>query len=169
MKATENQLFGSFAGSDLQAISIERFCEFRPRRHRRPDHPDDLLGWFADTIKRTKNVIGFHGVISTLLPDPENPAVDQAIQNFNPRLKKVVACAPNKFNLLNLCYTPGFRKDECQDIKLDLFDKNYSQTGIPLPDIHLSKKVTIMCRNDELSCLFTNRFRPTRYMKLKRI
>ena len=56
------------------------FSQFRPRRHRRPDHPDDLLGWFADTIKRTKNVIGFHGVISTLLPDPENPAVDQAIQ-----------------------------------------------------------------------------------------
>ena len=155
MKATENQLFGSSAGSDLQAISIERFCEFRPRRHRRPDHPDDLLGWFADTIKRTKNVIGFHGVISTLLPDPENPAVDQAIQNFNPRLKKVVASAPNKFNLLNLNYKPGFRKDECQDIKLDLFDKNYSQTGIPLPDIHISKKVTIMCCNDELSSIMS--------------
>ena len=127
------------------------FSKFRPRRHRRPDHPDDLLGWFADTIKRTKNVNGFHGVISTLLPDPENPAVDQAIQNFNPRLKKVVASAPKKFNVLNLNHKPGFRKDECQDIKLDLFDTNYSPTGIPLPDIHLSKKVTIMCRNDKLS------------------
>ena len=26
-----------------------------------------------------------------------------------------------------------------------------------------------MCRNDELSCLFTNRFRATRYMKVKRM
>ena len=76
---------------------------------------------------------------------------------------KVVASSPNKFNLLNLNYKPGFRKDECQDIKLDLFDTNYSQTGIPLPDIHISKKVTIMYRNDELSstmscvgCLLTD-------------
>ena len=141
-------LEGRFTGYKCRKIL---FSQFRPWRHIRPDHPDVLLGWFADFIEWTKEVIGFHGVVSTFLPDPENPVVDQAIQNFNPRLKKVVASAPNKFNLLNLNYTPGFRKDECQDIKLDLFDTNYSQTGIPLPDIHLSKKVTIMCRNDELS------------------
>ena len=29
--------------------------------------------------------------------------------------------------------------------------------------------VTIMCPNDELSWLFTNRFRATRYMKVKRM
>ena len=33
----------------------------------------------------------------------------------------------------------------------------------------VSSIVTIMCRNDELSWLFNNRFRTTKYMKLKRM
>ena len=60
------------------------------------------------------NVKGFHGVIGSVLPDPENPDVDQVIQEFNPRLKKVVRSASEKFHFLNLSYKQGFRKDERQ-------------------------------------------------------
>ena len=33
----------------------------------------------------------------------------------------------------------------------------------------IKRSVTIMCRNDELSWLFTNKFKATRYMKVKRM
>ena len=39
----------------------------------------------------------------------------------------------------------------------------------PLTILNNNTIVTIMCRNDELSWLFTNRFRATRYMKVKRM
>ena len=82
--------------------------------NRKQQNPEPVLGNYAGLIEDSMNVKGFHGVIGSVLPDPENPDVDQVIQEFNPRLKKVVRSASEKFNFLNLSYKPGFRKDECQ-------------------------------------------------------
>ena len=82
--------------------------------NRKQQGPDAVINNYAGLIEDTKNIKGFHGVISSILPDPENPDVDQVIQEFNPRLKKVVRSASEKFHFLNLSYKQGFRKDERQ-------------------------------------------------------
>ena len=62
--------------------------------------------------------------------------MDQVIQDVHPRLKKMVS-EEKRFNFLNLNQKSGFRKEECQEIKIDLFDKNPRTLQ---PDIHLSPK-----------------------------
>ena len=68
-----------------------------------PDSPEAVLGWFGDIMECVQNIKGFHGIISSLVPDPTDPITDQVFTKFDGNLMKILK-KEEKFHFLNLRY-----------------------------------------------------------------